>query len=377
MVSAEPFRVDVINDEGAFAALQPEWNELLQTSAADCPFLTWEWLHAWWTHLRGSSGLRLLTARAGNSLVAIAPMLVSRGHLGLFSRLQFLGTGNAGSDYLDVILRCGCEEAGLRAIAESLERQGMALQLRPLPPASAASNLRTYLGPTGWTSNTSRIAVCPFIRLEGHTWDSYLATVGPAHRANVRRRLKTLAGRFRMRFETVKSEPERQEALAALTTFHDQRWKSRGGSSALHSPALRAFHDDVTRRALESGWLRLYVLRLDDVPAAVMYAFSYNRRFYFYQHGFDERYRSDSVGLVLMGRTIRAAIEDEHAIEFDMLYGNETYKALWAHDQRPLHQLDVFPAHITGTLHQTFVETERTMRALVRRFRSSREAHAT
>ena len=54
----------------------------------------------------------------------------------------------------------------------------------------------------------------------------------------------------------------------------------------------------------------------------------YGGRFYFYQHGYDERYAAHSVGLVLMALTIRAAI-DEGAHEFDMLWGTESYKSLW------------------------------------------------
>ena len=50
------------------------------------------------------------------------------------------------------------------------------------------------IAPAGWKawSTQQADAVCPFIRLEGHTWDSYLATVGSSHRANVRRRIRNV-----------------------------------------------------------------------------------------------------------------------------------------------------------------------------------------
>ena len=78
-----------------------------------------------------------------------------------------------------------------------------------------------------------------------------------------------------------------------------------------------------------------------------MYGFSYNGQFYFYQHGFDDRYRNHSIGLVLMALTIRAAI-DEGAHTFDMLWGTEPYKWLWASDERKLNQIRAFPAHVGG-----------------------------
>jgi len=352
-----------------FTELRLPWNELLRASAADSPFLTWEWLHAWWTHLRGSAGLRLLAVRAGDELLAIAPLHMSRGTLG-FSRLDFLGTGHAGSDYLDLIVRRGSERESIRAIGGYLQSQKLALRLDHVSTDSFASSLSQYLAGQGWTASSLPGGVCPFIRLAGHSWDSYLATLGSSHRANVRRRLKGLAQRFDMRFERVRTDSERREALAALVAYHAARWRDGRRSTTFHTPSLRAFHDDATRRALEAGWLRLYTLRLDGAVAAVMYGFNHSNRFSFYQHGFDEQYKPHSIGLVLMALTIRAAIE-EGAAEFDMLWGLEPYKFLWAHEQRFLRQIHLFPTHIGGRLHHKAVVARRGLRRLVRRVLST------
>ena len=92
------------------------------------------------------------------------------------------------------------------------------------------------------------------------------------------------------------TEAVRKSALDALAGFHDRRFKKNGGSSAFSTPAVRAFQDEATRRALDRGWLRMYVLRLNHEIAAVMYGFFYNRQFYFYQHGFDDRFARHSIG---------------------------------------------------------------------------------
>src|SRR5262249_43068776 len=153
------------------------------------------------------------------------------------------------------------------------------------------------------------------------------SSLGSSHRANFRRRLKGLTERFDVRFDRVTTDGERHDMLGHLIRFHEQRWQTQGGSTAFLTPSVRAFQDDATRRALSSGWLRMVVLRLDGAPAAVMYGFTYGSRFYFYQHGFDETYKPLSIGLVLMGLSIEAAIE-EGACEFDMLWGVEPYKFL-------------------------------------------------
>jgi len=67
--------VDLINQVDRFADLQAEWTDLLGQSSANNPFLSWEWLHAWWVHLAGTRRLQILTARSDDGrLIGIAPL---------------------------------------------------------------------------------------------------------------------------------------------------------------------------------------------------------------------------------------------------------------------------------------------------------------
>jgi CelD/BcsL family acetyltransferase involved in cellulose biosynthesis len=176
-----------------------------------------------------------------------------------------------------------------------------------------------------------------------------------------------------MRFDLVTAGAERRALLSTMAAFHDRRYEERGGSSAFSTPAVGAFQEEVTRRALEGGWLRMYVLRLNGETAAVMYGFNYGGRFYFYQHAFDDRFKAHSVGLVLMGLSVRAAI-DEGAREFDMLWGVEPYKFLWARESRTLQRIELFPIHLGGTLHRHAIGARRRVGKLARRVLSFGES---
>jgi len=358
---------EVIDDPAAFAALRSPWTHLLGKSAAESPFLTWEWLYPWWIHLHRGRALHLVTVRQGDELIGIAPLARVRGALPWLSRLEFLGTGYAGSDYLDLIVHHDYETEAVDEIAKALASESSALHLDHVPVGSLASRLLRPVSASGWSSMTTASGTCPVVSLAGHTWESYLASIGSAHRANFRRRLRGLTRQFDVRFDRVGTETERQTVLATLIDLHNRRWEKRGGSTAFPTDACRAFHDHATRLALECGRLRLYALRANDVTVATTYCFACGGKFYFYQGAFDERYREHSVGLVAMGLTIQAAI-DEGAREFDMLYGDESYKWLWARETRQLERLEMFPAHIGGRLHHRTVEAERSMRRLARRF---------
>jgi len=358
--------VAIVETVDGLAGLRAEWDELLSSSSADSPFLTWDWLHAWAIHLRGARRLQLLTVRAAGELIAIAPLATAPTRLPWLPRLEFVGTGNAGSDYLDLIVRRGSDGEALEAVAGALKAQTLAVRLDHLPSGSQATALGERLAGAGWTPLRARSGVCPVALLSGHSWDSYLGTLGPAHRANVRRRLRALEKNFRVRFDRVDDESQRAEVLDWLMRVHNERWDARGGSTAFPDAACRAFHHDATKRALGSGRLRLHMLYLNDSPAAATYCLAHNRRVYFYQGAFDERHRQHAVGLAAMALTIRAAIV-EGAREFDLLYGVEPYKWLWARDARLLTRIDLFPAHLNGRLSQRTVEAERALRALARR----------
>jgi CelD/BcsL family acetyltransferase involved in cellulose biosynthesis len=365
--------VQEVKDATAFAALRPDWNELLRASSSDNPFLTWEWQYTWWNHLRESGALRLIVVRADDELIAIAPLRLLTSPWHGFSRLEFLGTGHAGSDYLDLIIRRGREMESISALAQYFEAQQLCLRFNHLSPSSLAAQLGAALATDGWVSAPADDGACPIIPLAGHTFDSYLATLGSSHRANVRRRIKAIGQQFDVRFDRVITHRERQDALTDLVAWSERRWKDAGGSTAFITPAVRAFQDQVTARALEQGWLLMYVLRLNDEAAAVMYGFHYGRRFYFYQHGFDDRYKAQSLGLVLMGLTIRAVI-DEGAREFDMLWGVEPYKFLWAREVSALQRIELFPPTIAGALQRRAIEVRRKAGTLTRQFLSMKKA---
>jgi CelD/BcsL family acetyltransferase involved in cellulose biosynthesis len=364
----------IITDEQHFFALRHEWNALLDASDSRSPFLKWEWMHAWWNHLRGGAALHLITVRSTGRLIGLAPLVLRPRGMTMAAGLEFLGGGRGGADYLDLIVDRDHEDEAIMGIASVLKAGRRPLFLDHLPPASLAADLEAPLASTGWTTIESSPDVCPVVFLAGHSWDSFLATLGASHRANCRRRLRGLFSDFDARFERVATDATRRAALGALCQFHLQRFHD-GGSAAFGDLPLQRFHDAVTQAALEAGWLRMFVLSLNGVTAAVMYGFMLDRRFYFYQHGFSDQYAEHSIGLALMALTIRAAIE-EGAVEFDMLYGHEPYKYLWARTERSLMRMRLFPPNVAGQLLHHQAEARSLLRSVAHQIGLRRHDHA-
>lgn len=366
-------QVETIASTTAFDALEPEWRALVRASSAGGPFVGWDWLHAWWTHLGGERTLSLLVIRDEGRLVGLAPFAIAPG---LFAKYELLGTGDAGSDYLDVIIRRGYELPVLTALARHAHRERLPLTLeRVANDDASAVALAAQLRADGWTLLEKPLDACPVIALEGQTWASYLSSLGSSHRTNVRRRMRALESRFTVDFRAVDNDADRAVVLDALIELHTRRFEARGGTTAFHTPALRAFHHDASRRLLARGELRLFALRLDGRLVAAIYCVAWRDRYYFYQQGHDADYLSHSIGLVALALAIRAAI-DERAAAFDLLSGHEAYKFLWARGARGLTRLDLFPPHLLGTLQRRTVETNRAVRSFAKRvLRRTHDAH--
>jgi CelD/BcsL family acetyltransferase involved in cellulose biosynthesis len=177
--------VKVVEDSQGFAALEEEWEDLYRHSPRATPFQSWAWLYSWWEYYGEGYELRLVTVRNDRGLLAgILPFMVeSRGSF--FSRLLFVGTGL--SDYLDVIVRAGCEDIVLESGVQALKRMECwrIADLHQLRPEAAVWGIqRWWDGP--------RISVwqdsCPIVEVK--PWDQLLTSLSRNLRSTVRRALR-------------------------------------------------------------------------------------------------------------------------------------------------------------------------------------------
>jgi len=370
MADRASFTVETIDDGPSFAKLKSDWGDLLESSASQSLFLTWEWLHTWWKHLAADRQLSILAVRCGSELAALAPFCVRPPSLSrrrLLPIQEFVGSGNVGSDYLDFIVRRGCEPEARQAFVSCLAGERPMLEWAQLKRGGCfAAGVAAILAEKGWRVAETRTNTCPFILLAGKSWESYLASLGAEHRYNFHRKWKRLNRDYVVQFEQVRTEEQCRESIDLVIKLHNLRWRDRGGSDAFHTPGLVEFHRELSQIALGRGWLRLYVLRLNGKPAASLYGFLYHGVFYFYQSGFDAAYDKYSVGLVTMGLAIQRAIE-EGAGEFDLLHGDEGYKSHWSNGSRELGRLELYPPGSLGWMCRSSVELELASRKIARR----------
>jgi CelD/BcsL family acetyltransferase involved in cellulose biosynthesis len=316
------------------AALRDEWRALFDAAAAPAPFLSWEWLDAWWRAFGRRRQLWLLEARDDAGRLAGALALASRRAIAGGRIWQVVGNGITGADGVDVLARAADAAAVRAAIAAALAEKAAAwdgLDLEDLPCGSpTAAALRAALAPRGVRLRAERGHVCPGFALRG-TYAEHLARI--RRRETFGRRVRWLSRQPGFLVDVATTPAEAAEAMEDFLRLHRLRWAEEGGSYGIPPGRVEGFHREVAPRLAERGWLRLYRLHVDGQVVAAVYGLEVGRRFYYYQSGWDPAWSARSPGMVLVGRTV----EDAYArglTDYDFLRGTEAYKLDWASDRR-------------------------------------------
>ncbi len=348
--------IHIINDEGAFAKLEREWNDLIEKAGIGSPFLTFDWMHTWWQQYKSrldQPELFIITARNQDSkeLIAILP---------LFSHLQkrnvrvmrLIGTVFESSDYLDVISDPGKKAAVLKKIfADQAVQNDLGatdvLMLENVNDEAAVLIEREHIANLlNTTVYHYRTKVCPYLVLP-KSYEAFTQTLS--------RNFRSVLGRSRRKFEksalqitVVQNVEELDEAIYKLFELHRKRFDAKNMASKFDFEKRGAFHRAIAEVFLKRGWLQLYLIEEEEKVVGALYCYRFKDTLFYVQGGFDPAYSRMSLGNVIMARAIEDAINRGLRI-FDFMRGSEPYKKRWTKEEQYLHRL-VFPLSFKARL---------------------------
>jgi len=350
-------KLEIYEDAAGFETLRGEWNTLLQQSATNTLFLTWEWQKAWWEAFGQGKDLRLITVRGADGvLLAVLPLFLQETVVDLSAPMPDISVehpvamaggeaqqtahlvgGTEVSDYLDIIAPAEWNREAYAAILDALDGlQWQILDLRCLPAHSptvpAVSELSTA---RGWSAQQAREDVCPVVELPG-TWDEYLAGLNKKQRHELRRKMRRAEAEAHVEWRWITADTL-DDGLATFFRLHKG---SDPGKAEFMDRQMEGFFRAIAYAALDNGWLRLSELRFNGQPVASYLCFDYGTDRLVYNSGFDlSSYADLGPGIVSVGYMIQDAIA--HGLKrFDFLQGDERYKyEFGAHDTEVLRLL--------------------------------------
>lgn len=309
---APPIRIQQVSQLGQHA---DRWDELVALQPLPSPFL-----RSWWVDHVAAGDSAIVLVLAGDELLGGAAFeLDTIGVRGLgLERVRMLGQGVLAPDHLDVVATPGSHAAVARAVLGWLRRGRRIIDLDGL---AAGGTLATLFAPyeTGRTG-------APWATLTDGV-DTYFSARPGALRSTVKRSGK----RFERDGATVRlvAPADAPEALDSLARLHDLRWATeskflaawqrfRTGAIAGAARGDVAIHELVD----ESG--EVLATQLDLVVGT---------RVGFYQSGRRTEREFRGSGSVVRAAAIRHAAS-LGATEYDLLRGDEDYKADWATARR-------------------------------------------
>jgi len=331
--------IEKFDGENAFDSLREEWKQLFVTAKCS-PFLSWEWLSTWYKWFGAGRTPFILKATRENQLIGLLPLCFEEKKvLGMrVKRLAFIGEQVGGADYLDLIAKSDDKHEVLSAIFDFLKKENC-FDVICLENLASDSITAEFL--QNFNENTTKprlryanrtTAICPQIDLSGG-WETVLQESKRA--ANFKRRLKQLEKMPDFEFRTVTSPDETGAAFERFYHLHEKRWSKNGGSELSGHPKLVSFQRDLIQSLAASGLLRFDELWAEGECRAAVYGLDDGRAFYYYNSGYDLEWANKSVGLVLIGLSVKNAIERGNRV-YDFLRGDETYKFDWANDKSEL-----------------------------------------
>lgn len=317
--------IKIITNVRALLSIEDIWHDLEENSKM-YPFNTFEWVINWWKYFGYGKKLWVLLIMDDYRPIGIAPFMITFGEMGLpIRRIKFIGSNN--SDYLDFIVRYGCEDVFYQSLIKYLElriNQFTVLDLEHIPEDC---NIYPYIIGSNLYYDYDVQDVCPYIELPD-TWDEYLASLDGKFRRNIKYEIKRFFKQCDANFLCVSDENDIDNSMDRLIELHQKRWRKRHMPGAFYSKRLRSFHKDVAYDMLERGILSLFELKDKDKIVSSLLSYHIGGRRYYYISGYDLDYSRLSVGSVTLGLSIKRSIEVGDEI-YDFLRGDESYKTNW------------------------------------------------
>ncbi len=284
-----------------------EWNSLFVLPA---------WLKVWWESLGNGTAPHICVVRNKEQIIGIAPLSIQG------TEARFLGHPDV-CDYQDVIVVPGMEYAFSNTLIAHLRQKGLTrLNLYPLREDSIIRTRFLHIAQSMECKTFCEPEDVSYEMELPASWDGFLNRLNGKHRHEVRRKLRRLesAGAF-----TYRSVGDVESVREAMPIFFKLFRKNRRDKAKFMTPKVTSFFQSLAEAFAEVRILRLFFLELDGVPAAAVMCFDYGGVRYLYNNGYDQHYRSLSIGVMSKVLCIKDAIENGIKV-YDFLKGQENYK---------------------------------------------------
>ncbi len=316
------------------ASWEGRWEDLLSEAGNTSPFLTLEWLAAWWSAFGEPGSEQILVVAHPDGLPAGVVFLCrsTERHAG-FAVRTLRGWVNS-----------HCERAGLvrigdpRAVAEALlahwcRERGAWDQIR-----LDGCDLDSALGRALVEASLARGVPASIAREWEHSriaidrpWSEFYRAIPPKVRHEQERLARRLAEKGPCAWRSAREPAEVLEAFEAYLELERRSWKTGGGETIASDARLVAFYRDAVARMAERRRCQVDLLCFEGAPIGGVVSLLFGGRLLTLKTSYDQAFGRYSPGGWL---TFRPLIEDafERRLSLVDFYGFRPFLRRWTQE---------------------------------------------
>jgi hypothetical protein len=349
-----------IKDQNQFYTMEQEWNCLVQKSDQNSVFMCHEWFEAVWQWRKMDCDLRLLCVYKNDILIGICPLICRQMRFYTHTIRIFGFLSIPDTQLCDIITTPDHHVEVAKAIAKILYEMRYdwdRLDLQKLPAASRSLKLLPdAMARYGIRVVTNSCGSNLTIPLEGE-WDPFYA--------RRTRRLKKgnnhLANRLHRKYKSVElrwihgdiNTNELDVDIHSIIQISSRSWKKETGLS-LENSGPNNFIYAITHHAQRQGWLSIWILLLNGIPAAMEYQLIYKGNVHALRADYDDFFSEISPGGYLNWKMLEKLFDGKFR-RYLMGPGNNPYKLRWVEDFDPLYGIIGYGGSLRGRL-LSFIE---------------------
>ena len=330
--------IQVIRSIDSLDRLAQSWNSL--SAEFDSPIQDFSWSQVCAKSICTNDKLRIVVSSLGEKVVAIAPLIQSKG---ILSPLKMLGVGRL-HEPMDFLY---ADLPAINSLTQALKKLGQAINLERVPSESPVIAVlqQAYRG-SAWV-HISPSGFCPYIPLSA-AWTAPEQQFNSGRRSDFRRAQKHAQKLGAVTYEILSPTPAEVESLLAQAyQVENKSWKGEIGSALALDRNIGDFYRQYTLKASQQGILRLCFLRIDGQAIAMQIAVEYDSRFWLLKVGYDQDFSKCSAGNLLMLHTVKYAAESGFN-SYEFLGGEESWTKVWTELVRASVSVRIYPASISG-----------------------------
>jgi len=158
-------------------------------------------------------------------------------------------------------------------------------------------------------------------------------------RRMLRKKIRKLESSYQVFMKTYSDEESLEQGVSIAASVSSRTYQYSLGGGLSDNPQMLSYLMSMARR----GWLRVYILYVNNEPAAFEWGIKYMGTFFLRAIGFDPKWRHWSVGTVLFLKVLEALCEEGNVNHMDFGPGDAEYKKIYGDTRIDSRSLFIYP----------------------------------